>query len=62
MNITEAELKKEEPVEEGLLEEEPLDRLEKKRRKKEERQREMLGKQPMPEWYAKSSILPLGNK
>jgi hypothetical protein len=64
---TEAELDKEEPVEEEpveeeLLEEEHLDRLEKKRRRKEERQRKMLGKQPMPEWYAKPSIIPLGKK
>ena len=50
---TEAESDKEEPVEENPLEEEPLDRLEKKR------QREILGKQPMQEWYAKPRILPL---
>jgi len=59
---TEAESDKEEPVEENPLEEEPLDRLEKKRRRKEERQREMLGNQPMPEWYAKLRISPLGKK
>lgn len=37
------------------------DRLEIRRQKKEERQREWLGKQPMPEHFAAPKITSLGN-
>jgi len=40
---------------------EKLDKLEAKRMKKERRQEELLGNQPMPDRYSDPSISPLGN-
>lgn len=48
--------------EEGMSEDDVLDKLEMQEVEKRQRQRESLGKQPLPESYIKPNIMKMGGK